>query len=353
MNHDEKLALVIQAINNTAPEEEGPGICHINLYPTAENKLQQFDDLELFNLIKELGQYVSITILNSPLGTDDARLEISTNKPTTNYFQLFLGEYPLNINFFKELESSLDGLYYPTFLILYDLLLDIEEIYESTERISFTVPLMPKRKRFPEPYETMTERERMAARERAMNFLLQNRVITIEGYKHGQNELETEADMFLRKKLFKRYIDKAKEIYARRSAYSSHAKRNSEIVAEIELNIANEIFLVVKGKKKQQLGHPHHDSENGNVFEFLFGHPNMLFTKKQIEEATNISITKTFYKIVDNLGFTGNIKKAFFKTAKNTIFFRKEITAKQLKELGITNLLVSTKKKSNQNTLKG
>jgi len=348
MTHDEKLEIVIRAINNTKPKKEPHGLCFIDLYQNAHKELSQFDELELFNLIQDLGRYgFSVVIVNSPLGTGAAWLEETTNEPPTDYFELNLMEYPLNINFFKDLDSSLEGLYYPTFLILYDLLLDIEEIYGTMERNPFLIPLLPTQIRLPEAYENMPKLEIMSARERAIYLLQQYKIIKIEGYHYREDDSKTEADIILYEKLFKRYLDKAKAIYIKNTTIKQELQKVSgdeEVAYCVTYSPAREIII-----------HGDHTSfiltklnfggENDAVFGYLDQHPNIIIDKKTLVQTSGGNLTKTLPKIVEKLGFSGNLLRAFFNVNETSVLYRKSITHKELEEMGIDKLLPPKNKK--------
>jgi hypothetical protein len=79
---------------------------------------------------------------------------------------------------------------------------------------------------------------------------------------------------------------------------------------------------------------PDFDSENERVFTYLYKHPNQKISLKQLEENTG-KLTKTLHKVVENLGFTKDLKRAFFDTAKTSIRFRNPVTKKDLEDIGI------------------
>ncbi len=85
-----------------------------------------------------------------------------------------------------------------------------------------------------------------------------------------------------------------------------------------------------------QLAKPNFDSENDLVFGFLYKNPNKTFSKKNIEQELKTSITKDFHKIVENLGFKGDLAKIFFSTSKNSIMFRNPVSSNELEQMGIT-----------------
>ena len=108
-------------------------------------------------------------------------------------------------------------------------------------------------------------------------------------------------------------------------------KKQNKIIYQITYSMNNEIFL----NDKIRLGKPNLGSENEAVMEYLISNPNKKITKKDIEDKKEITIGKDFHKIVENLGFTGDLRKIFFKISKSTILFRNPITEADFEKLGI------------------
>lgn len=108
-------------------------------------------------------------------------------------------------------------------------------------------------------------------------------------------------------------------------------KKQREIIYQITYSMNNEILL----NDKKRLGKPNLGSENEAVMEYLMANSNKKITKKDIEDKMEIKIGKDFHKIVENLGFTGDLRKIFFKISKSTILFRNPITETDLEKLGI------------------
>lgn len=99
-----------------------------------------------------------------------------------------------------------------------------------------------------------------------------------------------------------------------------------EITYRITFTKAREILL----NDSYQIATPDFDRENEQVFSYLYNHPNEKFTTKQIEGESRINLVKSFHKIVENLGFTGALRKAFFNVGKDSIQFKNPITSKEL-----------------------
>ncbi len=99
-----------------------------------------------------------------------------------------------------------------------------------------------------------------------------------------------------------------------------------EITHCITFTPAREILL----NNSYQIAKPDFDSENDLVFDYLYKHPNEKFTKEQIEAELRIKLAKSPHKIIENLGFTGVLRKAFFSVSKNSIQFRNPVKSKDL-----------------------
>lgn len=96
--------------------------------------------------------------------------------------------------------------------------------------------------------------------------------------------------------------------------------------------LLNNLFLI---------GKPDFDSENELVFGHLYNNPNKRLSQAEIEQSLNIKINKSFHKIIENLGFKGDLKHIFFQVSKNTILFRNPVTPEELKSLGYTRIKLS------------
>lgn len=107
--------------------------------------------------------------------------------------------------------------------------------------------------------------------------------------------------------------------------------KESKVVYRITYTQNREILL----NEALRLARPDFDSENEVVFDYLYKNPNKKILKGQIEKETRRKITKSLHKIVENLGFKGDLKQAFFQVSKTSIYFRNPITEDDLATLGI------------------
>lgn len=86
------------------------------------------------------------------------------------------------------------------------------------------------------------------------------------------------------------------------------------------------------------VGKPDFNRENEIVFTYVYKHPNERLSKLKIEKDNSVRLLKDLPKIVENLGFTGELKKAFFEVSTEGILFRNPVTRKVLNELRIEHL---------------
>lgn len=100
--------------------------------------------------------------------------------------------------------------------------------------------------------------------------------------------------------------------------------------------LLNDFFLISK---------PDFNSENEQVFYYLYRNPNKVITKAEFEENFNgnQTLTKDFSKIVENLKFKKDLRKAFFDVSQDSIKFYNPVSKERLQELGIKNISIEIK----------
>ena len=102
------------------------------------------------------------------------------------------------------------------------------------------------------------------------------------------------------------------------------------MVYEIKLTTSREILL-----NNLVLARPEFGSENEIVFRYLFDNPNRPVKLDELQKRMgDQAIKKTLHKIVENLGFQGDLKDAFFSVTKDSILFRNPIRKEDMKKLG-------------------
>jgi len=87
-----------------------------------------------------------------------------------------------------------------------------------------------------------------------------------------------------------------------------------------------------------RLAKPDFDSENDVTFDYLYNHPNQKISLKELEEQLKKSLTKSLHKIIENLGFRGDLKTVFFTVSQDAVCFRNPITQDELEKLGISKI---------------
>jgi len=131
--------------------------------------------------------------------------------------------------------------------------------------------------------------------------------------------------------------------------FSEHEEEYKKIVKDYEqakqmkkIKIKNPVYEVKYSEKTREIlinnfliAKPDFFRENEVVFTYIYKHPNERLSKDRIEKENGIKLTKTLPKILENLGFTGETRKAFFDVSSKGALFRNPVTRKDLDELGI------------------
>jgi hypothetical protein len=114
-------------------------------------------------------------------------------------------------------------------------------------------------------------------------------------------------------------------------------KKDNKAVLKITYTSSRQVML----NSVFQLAKPSLNGTNDLVFNHLYQNPGKLFSKQQLEAAIRQKISKTLHKIVENLGFKGDLAKAFFSVSKNNILFRNPISREELNDMGLGNIKLS------------
>jgi hypothetical protein len=132
------------------------------------------------------------------------------------------------------------------------------------------------------------------------------------------------------KKPIKNYedIDKNEEI----GKYNLSEKNLKEIVYRITYTFDRRILL----NKDILISHPNLLSENDLVFKYVYDNPNRQILRDEIEKEIKMKLLKNIPKIIDNLGFTRDLRRVFFSNSnEKQFYFRNPITREDLDNLGI------------------
>lgn len=103
-----------------------------------------------------------------------------------------------------------------------------------------------------------------------------------------------------------------------------------DLVYSITYTASREILL----NNAFQLAKPNFNSENDLFFQFIYDNPNKKLPLSEIETQTG-KLTKNIHKIIENLGFKGDLRKVFFDASQTEVCFRNPITKADLDKLGI------------------
>jgi hypothetical protein len=137
-----------------------------------------------------------------------------------------------------------------------------------------------------------------------------------EGFDEYCNEIFAEDS-----NINKNIIPNKKEL---KVSYSEHSRKI----------ILNDFFLIAK---------PDFDSENEQIFHYLYRNPNKSITKSEIISDLKTTLTKDFSKIIENLNFKKNLIGAFFDVSKNSIQFHNPVSQERLNALDITEISIQVK----------
>lgn len=112
--------------------------------------------------------------------------------------------------------------------------------------------------------------------------------------------------------------------------------QNQSSTHTITYTTSHEIIL----DNTYRLSRPNFNGLNERVFSILFDNQGKTFTKKELRELTGEKIDKSLGKIVENLGFTGDLRRMFFHVSKEAISFSATVSAEEIKsmQIGFINL---------------
>lgn len=115
------------------------------------------------------------------------------------------------------------------------------------------------------------------------------------------------------------------------SEQASATGQDTDIMYEVKLTPKREVLL-----NNVQLARLAFGKENDIVFEHLYKNANKSIPIEELNKKLgDEGLRKDLHKIIDNIGFRGNLKAAFFNVSKAAILFRNPLRKKDLEELGI------------------
>lgn len=80
---------------------------------------------------------------------------------------------------------------------------------------------------------------------------------------------------------------------------------------------------------------PNFNSTNDNAFQVLYANPGRRFSLLELRDEARDRTISDFHKMVENLKFRGDLKKAFFRVSRNAICFERTATVGRLATLRI------------------
>lgn len=83
------------------------------------------------------------------------------------------------------------------------------------------------------------------------------------------------------------------------------------------------------------LSKPNFNSENDNFMGYVLDNTEKIISKKDFKEIPKIELKKSFYQILNDLGFRGEIRKVFFDASKSAIKFRNNVPESELEKLDV------------------
>lgn len=274
-------------------------------------KLEQQAQTDIGNFIKQKETYIEELKLRKEFNTKGSKQE--------------------RTNSVMEEISRLENLSDANFQNVFNILLAIESDLQVEQSRELTIRFASSASEL-EGYDTTDLSDLHYYYYKAFTYL--KNVGCIESYSVDTNALFS--DIVINPDKFYEMLQAAKKLYKQKHDKETEnlIKNADEIAYKITFTSKREIVL----NDNFLLSKLDFDSENEVVFGVLYANPNKKHTVEQLEKATGRKLTKTLHKIVENLGFTGDLKTLFIDTSKNSIRFRNPITTNELNELGITHI---------------
>lgn len=111
-------------------------------------------------------------------------------------------------------------------------------------------------------------------------------------------------------------------------------QKDTDVVYEVKLTPAREILI--NGFLLAKLDF---NSENDNIFSYIYENPNRTIGIEELaKQLGGVPPKKPLHKIIENCGFTLELKKLFFNISKTSIYFRNPIRRKELEQMGLGRL---------------
>lgn len=217
---------------------------------------------------------------------------------------------------------------------IWNILQEIEEIKQYTaEKEEIRLPFMP-----PGFQGTMFDFDRVVKERHTVLRKLEASKAIIE---IGHSDSGVSGSWFIKTSLnYKKVFSSTKKKYeaSSREYVESKSKKEIEVkdpIYEVKYSeITREITI-----NNILLSKPDFYKENEVVFNYIYKRPKQRISiqsiKNHVKTELDESMTKSIHKIVENLGFKGDLKQVFFDVSSKGVYFRNPVTKDELDEIGI------------------
>lgn len=349
---EEKIWTVVKAI------ADGLEITPLNspIYLDPSSLVLTVNGLELGQILDKLEKDEKIiTMSHRPedlgLGKENGRFCISI--PDYGEFREFLNRAHARHS------GDIDRMEGNNFLAVSDVAMDILAALQIKNNEEVFIPLMPDVVRFHAlfPGDGINMRDRYCDyRWKALGYLKDRKHIMDFSIVRDDmaSRWEQEVKVIVDRYDFDKFYDKLEKVFQRRitdpAQKEADAKKNdapaAAPVAEL-VGLPAQLKVLIKDRQISVsdliLSKPHAVGGNKGFFEYVYENPDKPLEREKMPEYVTQDIKgKGFSKVLNELGFKGEILKAFFpERGKSRLLFRKEITTEQLEQEGINlNLLL-------------
>lgn len=352
MTYEEKLELILQAIVE-AKKFARKGY-FTTLYYTRDNGLININLNEIHDILLKLEDEEKILKVKALPNELETVYDIQKK-------EYFLIDVPPEFTLWYEAHifeniHNIENIDWVNLLKVYDVALDINQQLQLASSKEVYIPALPQMVKFPQLFpqdDIGTRRTYQGYRMEGVDFL--NKRGGVVEYKYidtmdgGYGEIKVVVNLLE----FREFFLKIGSEYVRRLEMLKKTQKEPKEEKPIKKMADNPpqegkkidtVYEIFYTKQRQvllnnlEIAKPDFDSENELAFSFLIDNPNKKHTKADVEKAIGKSLTKTLHKIVENLGFTGDIRKAFFDVSKDSICFKNPIKQEDLDKLGIVKL---------------
>ena len=114
---------------------------------------------------------------------------------------------------------------------------------------------------------------------------------------------------------------------------SGHVGENPAYLVSFSDKRENRAFIL---NNEYVFSNPRYMGENHKFSEYVFSHQNKDLSRKNMEDELGIKFQKTFHQIINDLGFTGELRRIFFPSvSKDGVLFRDSVSKEELERMEI------------------